>query len=432
LAGSWCPAKLKGPFVGSLPAQLRDRLRLGETDLSRLLSFGFLSVLAAILVTALVRVIQMFTVTNSQLWLGIIGVVPGAVLAAGCLAVALWAFGSAKRVGARAYNVGVLVSVLAPVLAIEAAAGIVTLLWQHGAIVPAHGGVAGLWASERYFLWHTLDAIPFLEIADTFGWGEPTDLVGGAPGWIVVGLKVVVLIPVARLLVSVYWAMRDHESILQDDPDPDDYKFAGAYALFILPFTGLAYAFLILLWSPGSVLARLLDRLPDSVQVADLHVGLLWLTPTIRWLSLGLLLFYCAFLGVGAVLLAVMMAGSIRTRLLTVLAVLLWLHLALVLTAATTILFVRSGLATTTPSLPADAPITIGVGDQVWNFVNAVPGLDIPKTTHWNRHYAFAGWPVGVLTLGLRLSAVAAMLGVLWLLSRVARPDRNGVAAPIE
>ncbi|TDQ00829.1 hypothetical protein [Labedaea rhizosphaerae] len=413
-----------------LVIRYRNRLLgLGETYEANLPVFALMSAVLAIPVTGLVRVVQMFTVTGSRLWLGVLGVLPGFVLAVVSLVAVIWAFGSAKQAGARAYGVGLLVSVLAPVLAVEATAGIVTLLWRHGAIVAAHGAAPGLWASERFFLWHTLDAIPFLEIGDTFGWGEPTDLAGGAPSWIVVGLKLLVLIPLARLLVSAFWWLRAKES-----RTPGDEFWLDSPAGFLMPLLGVtaaAYAFLIWLWPSDSWLARLLDDLvPASVDVAGRHLPLAWVTPSVQWLVGGLLLMFGVFLGMNLIIMLFARFESVTAMAAAVLMTLLWMHIALIMTAAVVILFVRGGIATATPPLPPDAPLTAGIGDQVWGFVNAVPGLDIPKTTHWTRHHAFSGWPVGVLTLGLRLSVVVALLGLLWLLGRLVRSGRNEAAEP--
>ena len=402
-------------------ARYRDRLLgLGEAYEDNLPLFVLLSAALAVPVTALIRVIQSFTVTSSQLWLGILGVLPGVVLAVVCLVAVIWAFGSTKLVGARAYGVGLLASVLAPVLAVESTAGIVTLLWRHGALA---AGAPSLWASERFFLWHTLDAIPFLEVSDTFGWGEPGDLAGGAPSWIVVGLKVVVLIPLARLLVSAFWAVRAKASKKAGDEfwldDPADYLVP------ILGSTAVAYVFLFALWSPGSWIARLLDdHVPDSVDVVGKHIPLTWVTLSVQWLVGGLLLLFCVFIGLNIIRLLFSRLESVLAMLGVALATVLWLHLALILTAATAVLFVRTGIATTAPPLP-DPPLTAGIGDQVWGFVNAIPGLDIPKTTHWTRSHAFSGWPVGVLTLGLRLTGVTVLLGLLWLLGRARRVREN-------
>jgi hypothetical protein len=419
-------------FMGSLVTRYRDRvLGLGETHQSSLPVFVLLSVALAIPVTAMVRVIQMLMVTSSQLWLGILGVIPGALLAVLSLSAVMWAFGSAKKEGARAYGVGLLASALAPLLAVESTAGIVTLLWRHGAIIGKAGSIAGLWPSERYFLWHTLDAIPFLKISETFGWGEPMELAGGAAGWIVVGLKVAVLIPLARLMVSAFWWVRARESKV----DGDDFWLdePAEYLSAFLVMTAGAYAFVIFLWPRHAWLARLLDdHVPASVDVFGQHIALAWVTPSVRWLVLGLLLVFCVYAGAFLIGLLFARFESVVTSLAAVGGVLLWLHVALVLTAAATILFVRSGVATTTPPLPADPPLTAGIGDQVWNFVNAIPGLDIPKTTHWTRRYAFSGWPVGVLTLGLRLSVVCALLGVLWQLGRIVRLIRPAVGTAVD
>ncbi|MGW5740151.1 hypothetical protein [Amycolatopsis sp. NPDC003861] len=397
--------------------QLTD---VGERHTDMLPALVAVSALIAVPVTGLVRVLQMVTVTSPHWVTAILGVLPGALLALGSLNAVLWAFGNVKQAAARAYGVGLLASVLAPLLAVEATAGVVTVLWRHGVLSGPPGSVPGLWASERYFVWHTLDAIPFLEIEDTFGWPEPHELSGTAAGSIVVALKVVLLLPMARLLTSAYWWLRNRHSRLPGGDSGDEADLTSSAALWTLLLTLPVYAGVLFLWPPESPLARLLrDHVPKSVDIAGVGIPLGWVTPAVQWLVLVVLLFSCCFLGLAAIAAAFVRHDSAWWAALAVVGVLLWAHVAVVLTASTVLLSVRTGFATAVPSLPPGAPLTTGVGDQLWGFANAVPGLDITKTTHWTRRYVFTGWPVGVISLGFRLAAVFAVLGLVWLVARL-------------
>jgi hypothetical protein len=217
---------------------------------------------------------------------------------------------------------------------------------------------------------------------------------------------------------SAYWWLRARESAEQGR----DTEATAPITAWILLATVLTYACAIWLWPPRSALARLLDdTIPPSVELLHQHIPVNWVTPAIQWLALALLLLLCCSLGLGAISAAFMRHDSVQWSLLAIAGVLLWLHLALVLTAATTMLLARSGLATTTPSLPLDAPLTVGVGIQLWEFANAIPGLDITKTTHWVRPYVFTGWPAGAISLGFRLTALVALLTLPWVFARLIR-----------
>ncbi|MBE8522128.1 hypothetical protein ILP97_32375 [Amycolatopsis sp. H6(2020)] len=393
---------------------------VGERYTDVLPALVAVSALIAVPVTGLIRVLQMFTVTSPHWATAILGVLPGALLSLASLGAVLWAFGNVKQAAARAYGVGLLASVLAPLLTVEATAGIVTVLWRHGVLAGQPGSVPGLWASERYFVWHTLDAIPFLEIEDTFAWPEPHELSGTAAGSIVVALKVVLLLPMARLLASAYWWVRNRESKLAGDDFGDEADLTASAALWTLLLTLPAYAGVLFLWPPEAPLARWLrDHVPKSVDVARVRVPLGWVTPSLQWLTLVVLLLLCGFFGLAVIVAAFVRHNSAWWAALAVVGVLLWTHLALVLTASTVLLSVRTGWATAVPPLPPGAPLTTGVGDQLRGFANAIPGLDITKTTHWARRYVFTGWPVGVITLGFRVAAVFAVLGLVWLVARL-------------
>ncbi|SEC52217.1 hypothetical protein SAMN04489727_4057 [Amycolatopsis tolypomycina] len=396
----------------------RQLTSVGERHTDVLPALVLVSAVVAVPVTGLVRLLQTFTVTSPDPVTAVLGVLPGALLSVAGLGAVLWAFGNVKQAATRAYGVGLLASVLTPLLTIEATAGVVTVLWRHGALAARPGSGPGLWASERYFVWHALDAVPFLEIEDTFAWPEPAELSGTAAGTIVVALKVVLLLPMARLLVSAYWWVRNRESTLTGEDFGDD--VAALPAVWTLLLALPAYAGAWFLWPPESPLARWLrDHVPQSVDVARVRVPLGWVLPAAQWLVLAVLLVVCGFFGLWVITAAFFRHNSAWWALVAVAGVLLWAHLALVLTASAVLLSVRSGIAAAVPPLPADAPVTVGVGDQLWGFANAVPGLDITQTTHWTRRHVFTGWPVGVLTLGFRLAALFAVLGLVWLVARL-------------
>ncbi|HET6710860.1 hypothetical protein [Amycolatopsis sp.] len=384
---------------------------VGERHTDVLPALVLVSALIAVPVTGLVRLLQTFTVTSPRPVTAFLGVLPGALLSVAGLGAVLWAFGNVKQAAARAYGVGLLASVLTPLLTVEATAGIVTLLWRHGGLTARPGSVPGLWASERYFLWHTLDAVPFLEVEDTFAWPEPAELSGTAAGTIVVALKVVLLLPMARLLVSAYWWVRNRESTLAGEDIGEDAEVAAVPAVWTLLLAVPAYAGAWFLWPPEAPLARWLrDHVPQALG---------WVTPVAQWLTLAVLLLLCGFFGLWVIVAAFFRHNSAWWALVAVAGVLLWAHLALVLTASAVLLSVRSGLAAAVPPLPPDAPVAVGIGDQLWGFANAVPGLDITETTHWTRRHVFTGWPVGVITLGFRLAALFAVLGLVWLVARL-------------
>ncbi|MFJ8578380.1 hypothetical protein [Micromonospora sp. NPDC093277] len=65
-------------------------------------------------------------------------------------------------------------------------------------------GDSALWAIERLYLWHLVDSVPLLDIAGRLEWTEPPVLPGIAGRLLVLGFKLVVIPPLARVAVAVY------------------------------------------------------------------------------------------------------------------------------------------------------------------------------------------------------------------------------------
>jgi len=75
---------------------------------------------------------------------------------------------------------------------------------------------SGLPAAEELFAWHTLNAIPLLDIPGTFGWAQPPHPAGAAYTIMLLIFKVVALVPLAAALIYFIRTLWEREPIMPE------------------------------------------------------------------------------------------------------------------------------------------------------------------------------------------------------------------------
>jgi hypothetical protein len=379
-------------------------------------SLVVISMLVAIPVTGCVRGAHMLTVSSDNLWLVCIGLLPGMMISFASLTALAWASVRRNVQPERAYVVGLLASAVATLVTVEWVAGVTTALWHAGEISSQPDAAPSLWASERYYVWHLLQSFPFFDLERSFGWTEPNGYLGVVAGGAVIALRVVLLLPLARLGISGYWWLRTK-------PHTSGWSDGGAPWIFVawaLVAALLTYGCLVAIWSPDSLLSRVLDdHLPGRVELWQQTLSLGWIEEAAQWICLAALIWFCGLLGGGLLMEVSHEHDEIRSLVAIFVGTLLLLAVGAVLAGASTLLLVNSGLAHSVPAVPAGAPVTVAVESQLWGLADAIPFLNIPRTVHWERPYAFSGWPVGLVSVTFKLFAVAALLTVPWLSARL-------------
>lgn len=150
----------------------------------------------------------------------------GVVLTVAILAVASPA--RRRRVFARLRGFGLLapwlysVGVLA--LAVIFFATTTFLIWEGGGltILPAGGTEVSPDVLLAFYLWHFLDAVPLLDVNATLQWSAPATYDGAAVGWLLLGFKVLVIVPVIAAFRGYWTLRRDLPSARKAALDPAD------------------------------------------------------------------------------------------------------------------------------------------------------------------------------------------------------------------
>ena len=377
--------------------------------------FVVLSVVVAIPVAACVRVVHMLTVSSDSSAVVWLGLAPGLILSIASLTALGWASARRTMQPERAYVVGLLASAFAVLVTVESMAGFTTAVWHAGAIGAQTDATPSLWTSEQLYTWQLLSSLPGLELERGFGWTEPGVYLGALTGGAVIALKVLLVFPLARLLVSGYWWLR-----VRPLSDPMNDQEPWTYMAVLVGVGALTFGGVVAVWSPDSLLSRLLeDHLPEKVEIWQQTVPLGWVEGALQGVAVAWLLSVCALIATALLI----MVGQEHDELLTLIGVfagvLVLLPLGTVLTGVTTVLLVDHGLADSAPSLPRDAPIRAAVESQLWALADSIPALSIPDTMRWERPHLFTGWAVGLVSLGFKVFVVVVLFTLPWLATRL-------------
>ncbi len=282
----------------------------------------------------------------------------------------------------------------------EAFAALTVLLWQHGLVGAASGAGPGLWAAEKYYLWHLADSVPLLKIPEGVQWREPA-LFPGLPGsGLLLAYKVLLIAPLLRVGIAAYTLIIDHVVKAQHR----ERSSIGSEALpaWVTAWMGLSLALLlalpaIIVWlmrvvfEPGAGLdGWLADRLG--------HGGFAFLHPLPQWLAAVLL--------VG---LAVSLASELidsgqvwygRELVLLLAMFLAEIGLLVAAAAAVNLALLHAGLASASPAMAPGEQVLSTVDGYAWHLADALPGPGIPGTLHWTLHHDFTDrWSTTLILL---------------------------------
>ena len=421
-----------------------NRLLLGEN--LWYLPFRFV-LLVTVVGIGLAHCLYVLTLANPNLWIALIGVLLTTLIGTVGVCLILFAYWKALT-GAKElepFLLGALALVVAIGFSVEAFAGLTWLLWDHGALGVTASTDLTLWDVEQLFMWNVVDGIPLLDIPRALAWERPTLTSGFWVGVMLVGFRVVVLVPIIGLGALALQAsqhaarkalaeFRDEEwnvikaeqrQMLHSRWDRFIVLIThGASALCVLAVVGaivavsfaVRYLITVGVEADSSWLRYWLDAPAHSsftVPVVDHEVRPLWLldvgdvVASVAIVALVLIAMY--FLALALILpLAV---GPGLWRVMAVLAgcsmVLLWCQAL----AAVAIALVNIGFA--------DPATAIATGDEYrtsvewfgWHATKLAPLVDIPSTTNWTLSNPYHDRWTGALTVLLRLLMV---LIVFW------------------
>ncbi|WP_405528922.1 hypothetical protein OG426_43255 [Streptomyces canus] len=371
-----------------------------------------------VIAVTICRLVLTFTV-NARAGIAIAGVSTVLALAVVCLIGLAWASWKIRLTTTVAVlGVGLLFSLVAIGICVEAFASITVLLWRHDLISGVPGVDPSLWRTERYYLWHLVDSIPFLDIPQGVQWREPkpfSDIYGGG---ILLAYKILLIAPLASIGIGAYQLFATHvvekeakerdlarrkvvPSFIYSDSDyAYRVKFPWLAELWRWTGTALFLAFPVLVgllmplaFEPGAGLdAWVAHLLSES--------GFSFLRTTPQWVIAGLL-----------VLMAMSMVDEVATTLVAVrrgrelIEIVLWyistIGFVLVAAAAVNLSLLHSGLASTSPEMPPDKQVHATVAAYAMYFTETLPGPDIPGTLNWTLQYTLTDrWSTILILLG--------------------------------
>src|SRR5262249_37196420 len=110
-----------------------------------------------------------------------LGVGASVCVAAACLIVLGWAYWriSLDPRDAGPHFVILLSSVVTIGASMLAFAGVTMVALRGGLLTPAPGSQPDLWATEQYYAWNVVHAVPVLDVPGTLAWSEPRIFAGG-------------------------------------------------------------------------------------------------------------------------------------------------------------------------------------------------------------------------------------------------------------
>jgi hypothetical protein len=429
-------------------------------------------VAAAAVVVAVLHWLQAAGLSSGNGVVIVLSVGVAAVMAVACWALLLWLFWRTRLDPSQpGYVLAVVLSVVTICVALEAFAGVSTLLWQRGMIWSPTPNVPSLWRAEGHYLWNLLGSVPLLSAPQTVGWRDPQPFADHVSGFLLLSFKIAIIAPLVRLGLSGYqvfearrvqarvkamakadkraeeaWLERrakweeeararreTGETLKRPYPSmlPTPYLLRpwqpGAGEVWGL-FTGLmgglivAVAAVAALFNPGSWVNRWLSKhLRPGITIHNHHLRLGWLHTGPQWLVLAVLVVAIGYavlnFGYGPadpdkVRSIPFAAGAILTY--------FWLLAILTLTvAATSLALLHVGVAVARPHIPAGSQPEAAVNAYTWAVANALPGPNIPTTLNWTLHYRFVDHWSDILLLLYKVAFAAVLLFPLYRIIRV-------------
>ena len=398
-------------------------------------------------VTLAIHFVQWFTLGSAAPfnWLGL---TPGVVLTALLITLLVRHYWHVRLEGRTRDPYVIVFATSAAVLGICTAAfsGLTTLLWRQGFVTAMGESEPGLWAVERYYIWHLADAMPLIELPQTLRWEEPLVLEGPWAVATLLAFKVVVIIPLLRVAVSSYGLALDGLVNLsvkihnrRKDDDSGQRRVDAVYttsardawiaAVGLMITTVLAVVLLHMTVAPSSWLHNATtSRYPDGFVVFghSLSLNVILDVLDVALAIGGIFLIGSILLLLGEAFAYGMDFDSHWARFGTVTAAICTLGPAIVVASAATIALVHVGWAGTSPELPASAEVTAAFNWYAWHLADMIPVLEITDTLNWNLAYDFTdGWTATLLLLA-KLLFLAVLAWPIALVVRMAISSAKG------
>lgn len=433
---------------------------------------AFAGVAAAAVMVVVLHSLQAVGLSSGNGVVTVLFVGAAAIVAVACWAFLLWLFWLTRLDPSQpGYVLAVILSVVTICVALEAFAGVSTLLWQRGVIRSATPSMPSLWRAEGHYLWNLLGSVPLLSAPQTVGWRDPQPFADHVSGVLLLSFKIAIIAPLIRLGLSGYQvfearrvqarvkAMAKAEERARDawlerrakweeeaqarrergEVPKRAYPSMLAAPYLLRPqqtgagevwglFTGLmgglvvAVAAVAALFNPGSWVNRWLSkRLTSGITIHNHHLRLGWLHTGPQWLVLAVLV---VAIGYAVLNFGYSPADPDKVRSIPVAAgailTYFWLLALLTLTvAATSLVLLHVGVAAARPHIPAGSQPEAAVNAYTWTVANALPGPNIPTTLNWSLHYRFVDHWSDMLLLLYKIAFAAVLLFPLYRIIRI-------------
>ncbi len=352
-----------------------------------------------------------------------LGVGAGVAVAAGCLALLGWAYWRIRLDprDAGPHVVILLSSVVTIGASVVAFSGVTTLALQGGLLTPGPGSAPDLWATEQYFLWNLMDAVPVLDVPGTLAWDEPRIFAGQASGGLLLLFTLVFISPLLQIAISGYrltdraWfaarerrRYRPRRRALLFVPSSADAWMSFGLLLFS---SAVALATMVLLMNPSSSLRHLVSGwLVAGADLVGLHVPISWLLLGGEWLAVAGLVWLAIETLDEVYLIELLDLDSLRGVVGALLAYLCLPVLAVMVMAAATLALLHSGVAAVQRPIPPQDEVAATLVWYAWHVAAAVPGLDLSRTVGWSPAYEFVDRWTGAILLLCKLLLVIVLV----------------------
>jgi hypothetical protein len=432
----------------------RARLSHAEDDVSDEWPhfLGWSLIIGAVLIGS-VQLLEWLTVNTSHQFARAVGVGFGLILAALGLAVLAWIYWRIQLdpEDRKPYVVAMLSSLATVGVCTAAFAGLTTTLWRQGVISSESPGVTpGLWRVEAFYLWHLIEAVPLLGVPEALRWEQPVVFSDPWSGGLLLGFKVLLLIPLLRVILSGFrlvqsawlsaaerptekWRHRIRSAGFSSHEAPNarphsvlqNLAMVAQRLFLVIAVIGLpllAYGVLMLVIRRASLLDRWVsDHVPGQLEVFGVSASTSWLPTAMdvagAWLVVAIAWSMAAELS--SEYEQFLESYSVRRTAAAIFLSCWLLLLATMAAAAVTLTLLHAGPAETDAQLLPAQEVSASLQWYAWHLADTIPVLDVPQTLNWNVGVEFVDAWTGVLLVLMRMVLIAVLLVPFALITRL-------------
>lgn len=429
----------------------RAELDRAHDDLSEDWPF-FLCWSVAIAVVAIggVQALEWLTINSEHFAVRLAGNVFALLLAGASLGVLAWIYWliQVDSEDPKPYVVALLSSFATVGVCTAAFSGLTVTLWREEFFVTGPTSrTPDLWSVNAYYLWHLVDALPVLGVTEALHWEQPVIFTDSWSGVLLLAFKVLLLIPMVRILFSALRLFQSQWLSVFERETPSRGHWPGQVSgvagnwtrpllrklhvaamtlhvlLWLTALPLLTYGVLVLVIRQGSLVDRwLADHVPASVEVLQLSASLAWVPTALdiacAWALIGLAWSMADDLK-DAYELHYLSTFSVR-RTAEALALSCWLMLlATGAAVAVTLVLLHVGLARTDKPLPATHEVGATLEWYAWHIAQAMPVLEAPQTVNWAIDVEYIDPWTGTMLVVMRIALVAIPLASVALFIRL-------------